>query len=73
MIQGSGSWTPRCKKEVVKRLGPINHSLQITCFISRYCCDSCLRMTNSAMFERRMLSEQVTVHEHNLRHSRTQI
>ena len=73
MIQGRGSWTPRCKKEVVKRLGLINHGFQIRCLISRCCCGSCLRKTNSAMFERRMLSEQVAVHEHNVRHSRTKI
>jgi len=72
MRQGRGSWTPRFTKEAVKRLGLINHCFQ-TCFISRCCCDSCLRKTNSAMFECRMLSEQVTVHEHNLRHSRTRI
>jgi len=73
MIQGRGSWTPRCMKEVVKRLGLINRGFQITCLIFRCCCDSCLRKTSSAMFGCRMLSEQVTVHEHNLRHSRTRI
>ena len=28
MRQGRGSWTPRCTKEVVKRLGLINHCFQ---------------------------------------------
>lgn len=74
MRQGRGSWTSRSTEEVVKRLGLINQRFQRALSLAADVILVCARQTvPCSMFECRMLSEQVTVHEHNLRHSRTRI